>query len=326
MRFANDQIVPRSDRPLDPFLAHRRVNLPVVTGLFIKRRANTPFRKLSETDDAYPCVSVADLTNGICDLHRTSIAPTTDIQKGSLETPETPFTGSGVNDGKIEMRYTTKMCLAALIGFPAMTTAAYAQDDDKGFYAVARAGVAVSPDQKLDSADLASGSTFDEKTKYKSGVIGELGGGYDFGLVRVEQAGGYMSVKAKGLNEDGFSGEGKNKAMFVALGAYVDIPTGTFIEPYVGGGVGVARVDANLTRTDDLLGTSSSYSGKDWGLLWHVGAGVGVKVAPKVTVEVGGRYTQISGLKFDGINAGQAAVYEPTMRTLSGTLGVRYKF
>ncbi|MGC4252358.1 MAG: outer membrane beta-barrel protein [Sphingobium sp.] len=224
------------------------------------------------------------------------------------------------------MRFTKALCLAGFLGLPMMATSAQAQESDKGIYAVARAGMAVNPDQKLDSADLPSDATFDEKTKFKSGFTGEIGGGYDFGLVRVEQASGYMSLKAKGLNGDDFSGEGQNKAMYVQLGAYIDIPTGTFIEPFVGGGVGVARVDADFMRSDNLLGTSSNYSGKDWGLLYHVDAGVGFKVAPKVTVEVGGRYTQISGLKFDGVSGGQAAVFEPTMRTLSGTVGVRYKF
>jgi len=223
-------------------------------------------------------------------------------------------------------RFKTMLCLASVAGAAMVATSAYAQEDDKGFYAVARAGMAVNPDQKLNAADLPSEATFDEKTKFKSGFTGELGGGYDFGMFRIEQAGGYMSLKAKGMNSGDFSGEGRNKAMYVQLGAYVDIPTGTMIEPFVGGGVGVARVDAEFGRTDNLLGTSSSYSGKDWGLLWHADAGVGVKVAPKVTVEVAGRYTQISGLKFDGVSGGQAAVFGPTMRTLSGTVGVRYKF
>lgn len=222
-------------------------------------------------------------------------------------------------------RIFTVLGLAGLAS-AAVSTAAQAQESDTGIYAVARAGMAVNPDQKFDDADLPSSATFDEKTKYKSGFTGELGAGYDFGMFRIEQAGGYMSLKAKDLDQDGFTGEGRNKAMFVALNGYVDIPLSPMIEPFVGGGVGVARVDADLARSDNLLGTTSSYSGKDWGLLWHVDAGVGVKVAPKVTVELAGRYTQISGLKFDGVSGGQAAVFEPTMRTLSGTLGVRYKF
>ncbi|MCI4588938.1 porin family protein [Sphingobium sp. BYY-5] len=224
------------------------------------------------------------------------------------------------------MRYKTMLCFAGFLGLPVLSTSAHAQEDDKGIYAVARAGMAVSPDQKLDSADLPSSATFDEKTKYKSGFTGELGGGYDFGMFRIEQSAGYMSLKAKGLNQDDFTGEGRNKAMFVQLGGYVDIPLSSMIEPYVGGGVGVARVDAQLSRSDSLLGTTSNYSGKDWGLLWHVDAGVGVKVAPKVTVELGARYTQVSSLKFDGVSGGQATTFEPTMRTISGTMGVRYKF
>lgn len=222
------------------------------------------------------------------------------------------------------MRFTRALCLAGILGLPAIATTAHAQDDDKGIYAVARVGMAVNPDQKLDT-DAAT-STFDDKVKYKSGFTGELGAGYDFGMFRIEQTAGYMSLKAKGLSGDDFSGDGRNKAMVVSLGAYVDIPTGSMIEPYVGGGAGIARVDASLGRSDDLLGTASSYAGKDWGLLWHVDAGVGIKVAPNVTVEVGGRYTQISGLKFDGVSDGSSAVYKPTMRTLSGTVGIRYKF
>ncbi|WP_185999979.1 outer membrane beta-barrel protein [Novosphingobium lindaniclasticum] len=223
------------------------------------------------------------------------------------------------------MRNWTMLSVAGALMLPAMATAAHAEDD-KGIYAVARVGMAVKPDQRFDDSDLPASATFDDKTKYKSGFTGELGGGYDFGPVRVEQTGGYMSLKAKGLGDDDYSGSGRNKAMFASIGAFVDIPTGSIVEPYIGGGVGAARVDASLGRTDELLGDTSSYSGKDWGLLWHVDAGVGIKVAPKVTVELGGRYTQISGLKFDGVNNGVPAVYEPTMRTLSGTLGVRYKF
>lgn len=231
--------------------------------------------------------------------------------------------------GKIIMlRFKTILCLAGAVGISSLATTAQAQESDSGIYAVARGGVSVSPDQKFDDADLPTSATFDRKTKYSSGFTGELGGGYDFGMFRLEQTAGYMSSKAKGLNDDenGFTGTGRNKAMFVSINGYVDIPMGGVIQPYVGGGVGAARVNAKLSRTDTLLETTTSYSGKDWGLLWHADAGVGFAVAPKVTLEVGGRYTQISGLKFDGASDGTDAVFKPTMRTISGTVGVRYKF
>jgi opacity protein-like surface antigen len=222
-------------------------------------------------------------------------------------------------------RLSLPLILIGLAASPLFSAAAHAQDDDKGIYAVARAGMAVDPQQKIGSADDIV-SAFDDKTKYKSGITGQIGAGYDFGMFRVEQTVGYTNLKAKGLDQDGFTGEGRNKAMSMTVAGYIDIPVSSFIIPYVGGGVGVTRVDARLSRTDDLTGIASSYSGKDWGMMWHADAGVGIRVAPKVMLEVGGRYSQASGLKFDGVSNGQDTVFKPKMRTLSGTLGVRYMF
>lgn len=81
-----------------------------------------------------------------------------------------------------------------------------------------------------------------------------------------------------------------------------------------------------MARVDQITGTSSSYDGKDWGLLLHADAGIGIKVAPKVTVEVGGRYSWINKLKFEGQSGGAAATFEPKLSTISGTVGVRYAF
>ena len=146
---------------------------------------------------------------------------------------------------------------AAIAGITVLPAPASAAEDGKGIYVVVRGGMSVKPDQKFDEADLPASTTFDQKTKYKSGVTGELGGGYDFGIFRLEQAGGYMSLDAKDLDDDGYFGEGRNKAMFVSLSAYIDIPLSRMVEPYVGGGAGIARVDATLSRTDDLSLTMS---------------------------------------------------------------------
>lgn len=234
---------------------------------------------------------------------------------------------AGANNGMLSTmtRLSLAFGLIGLAGLPLLSTAAYAQDDERGIYAVARAGMAVDPEQKVDSADDIV-SAFDDKTKYKSGLTGQIGAGYDFGMFRVEQTVGYTNLKAKNLEENGFTGEGRNKAFAMSVAGYIDIPVSSFIVPYVGGGVGITRVDASLSRTDDLTGIASSYAGKDWGMLWHADAGLGIRVSPKVTLEVGGRYSQASGLKFDGVSAGRDTVFEPKMRTLSGTVGVRYMF
>ena len=55
-------------------------------------------------------------------------------------------------------------------------------------------------------------------------------------------------------------------------------------------------------------------------------AGIGIQVAARTTLEVGARYSQTSRLSFAGQNFGTATSYQPTLRALSGTIGVRHVF
>lgn len=221
------------------------------------------------------------------------------------------------------------LCFLAL-GVAALPFAAPASAQDepaRGIYVVARGGASINPDQKLDVSNLPASSTFSEKTKYKTGVTGQIGGGYDFGMFRIEQTVGYTSsdLKLDDAQTGGFAASGKTKSLSMSVAGYVDIPVSTMFVPYVGGGIGGARVEANLARVT-ASGVGSSYSGKDWGMMWHADAGIGINIRPKTTLEIGGRYTQTSSLKFDGQNAGIATVYEPKLRNLSGTVGIRHIF
>ena len=220
---------------------------------------------------------------------------------------------------------------ASLLGLAAITamsvSPAQAQENDgKGIYAVARAGASFQPKQTLDGSAFDLSDTFDKKTDYERGFTGEIGAGYDFGIVRVEQTIGYTQHDPKGLDVGDLTGNGSFNAYNVNLNAFIDLPVSKIFVPFAGGGVGLARVDADLSRADDATGASSSYSGKDWGLLWHADAGIGVHLSSKATVELGARYTRISSLKFDGQNNGADTTFSPKMSTLSGTLGLRYSF
>lgn len=225
---------------------------------------------------------------------------------------------------------TSLMVRALAIGIAALPFAApaFAQDETaRGIYVVARGGASINPEQKFDTADLPTSSTFLDKTKYKTGITGQIGGGYDFGMFRIEQTVGYASSDLK-LGDTGigsFAASGKTKSLSMSVAGYVDIPVSTMFVPYVGGGVGGARVEADLARVT-AAGIGSSYSGKDWGMLWHADAGIGINIKPKTTLEIGGRYTQTSSLRFDGQNAGIATTYEPKLRSLSGTVGIRHIF
>ncbi|MGN8000954.1 outer membrane protein [Sphingomonas sp. 22176] len=203
----------------------------------------------------------------------------------------------------------------------------HAQDSSKGIYAVVRAGGVIQPDQKLDRNGLPT-ATINDNTKYRTGITGEIGGGYAFGMFRLEQTIGYTDLK---LNRDraetgGFLADGRAKMLSATINGYVDIPLGTLFQPYVGGGIGVARVDARMSRINAATGIGSSYAGKDWGMLWHADAGLGIRVTPKATLEVGARYSRISSLAFNGQNAGAARRFEPQLNGISGNVGLRYRF
>jgi opacity protein-like surface antigen len=191
-------------------------------------------------------------------------------------------------------------------------------DNSRGIYGVARVGATFGTGQKLGS--LPDRSAFTANSSYKPGITGDIGVGYDFGMFRVEQTAGYTQFKPKA--NSGMSGS--TDAFTIGVSGYVDIPTGTRFEPYLGAGVGAARVQSRLSQTGST--TTSAYNGKDWGFMWHADAGVGYRLTSKMTVEVGGRYSQIGSLSFSGQNNAVNVNYQPKLNTWSGTVGLRYRF
>jgi opacity protein-like surface antigen len=223
-------------------------------------------------------------------------------------------------------RLTHGFMLACLVAIPLATAARAQETRETGIYAVVRAGGSIAPKQKLDLNDLSA--SFPEDAKYKTALTGQVGAGYDFGRFRIEQTLGYTSneLNSKDLKSDGFSGDGRTRALSMTIAGYVDIPVTDRIVPYVGGGVGAARVETRLSSQNATTGATSSFNGKDWGLMWHADAGVGVRMSPKTTLEFGARYSQTSGLKYDGLNAAIKTRYEPKLSSVSGTVGVRHVF
>jgi opacity protein-like surface antigen len=209
-------------------------------------------------------------------------------------------------------------------------TAAHAQDaqdaPQKGWYGVARGGATVDASQSLDSAGLPTNVTFDQKTRHNTAPTGELGAGYSFGMFRLEQTVGYTGITPRNLTSGNYTGSGRTNALTLAVSGFVDIPTGTRFSPFLGAGVGAARVQSHLSRVDEGTGNDSSYDGNKFGLLWHADAGVGYRISQHLTAELSGRYTSISNLSFDGQSNGVSVTYKPKIGYISALAGVRYAF
>ena len=162
---------------------------------------------------------------------------------------------------------------------------------DPGFYAGVNAGLIVPSDVRVSSP----GFSADVSRKVGYAIGGAAG--YDFGTnVRAEAE---ISYKANDTSElkNGNSATGYNSsitALNFMANAYYDIhAVHSFgVMPYVGGGVGVAR----LSNSNGVVAGGSS---SDTVFAYQVGAGVAYDVSSNVTMDVGYRYFGTSDAKFN---------------------------
>ncbi len=102
--------------------------------------------------------------------------------------------------------------------------------------------------------------------------------------------------------------------------AYVDIPTGLGITPYVGGGIGYAEV---LAQDLAVTGTALAED-KDVGLAYQFKAGVAFSVTPQSEITIGYRFFGTEDLDMIGLSGGEVAV--EGLRTHIAEIGLRINF
>lgn len=218
-----------------------------------------------------------------------------------------------------------RVVLVGATALSAMPTAAQSLEKVAGPYGVLRAGVAADTDVRLRETDAALGS-FRRNSDFKPGFAGEIGGGYDFGGFRLEGTIGYATAKLDRNRQQIDGADGSARALNLGIAGYVDLPLSRTVVPYVGAGIGASRVRASLTRPGVTAGTDSRFDGRDWGFSYHVDAGLGLRVAPRTTVELGARYMTTSNLDFGGRNGLAAQNFRPRLSSVSALLGVRQVF
>lgn len=217
----------------------------------------------------------------------------------------------------------------------ALPTAAAAQAAG-GTYAVLRAGPQLDADLHMKGGDATAPSTFPKDADFKTGLVGEIGLGYQLGGLRVEGTVGYDSAGANldRLASKQMAASGRLKTLNLGVAAYYDLNMGGGFSPYVGGGIGAARTTARLARISaetPTAGIGSTMKGSDWGFRWHLDAGVGFAVSPATVLEVGARYSKVTGLTIDGTmpNIGGKSLdhdYKPRATSTSFLVGLRQKF
>lgn len=130
-----------------------------------------------------------------------------------------------------------------------------------------------------------------EKNKLKN-FGGDVAVGAKMGAVRAELAYTYLAKDDKTRKDDDGSYKSEISVQSFMLNGYYDIENPTIFKPYVGAGVGMAKMKYRFTDTYPAApedNETNSFSKNKFA--YSLMAGVGAEITKNVTVDVGYRYT-----------------------------------
>lgn len=160
---------------------------------------------------------------------------------------------------------------ALMVGLSISPAVADGMNSSGGWYAGAFAGAAWPNDIDVNGADDLSADT----GFAFGGVIGKNVSNN----VRVELEVSNWSADAECSGKCSVS-EFDVDALSILGNAWVDIPVGHEVTPYVGGGIGYAGVGLDGGSVDET----------SWGFAWQLGAGLRMDVGTNMKLDVGYRY------------------------------------
>lgn len=91
-----------------------------------------------------------------------------------------------------------------------------------------------------------------------------------------------------------YDGEGSFDILTFMANLWYDVPLSDSINPYIGGGVGLAIVDGETTYSPD----NTAYDSTEVAFAFQVGAGLRLDVSDNITLDVGYRLRGIDGPSF----------------------------
>ena len=115
----------------------------------------------------------------------------------------------------------------------------------------------------------------------------------------------------------GGAGDGEVGALVGLVNAYYDLDFGLPLRPYLGGGIGGARVSIDADGPLEI-------DDKGWAFAWNLAAGLGYQLADGLELTGGYRYLRIEGTDFDVDGGGELDVGNYASHEV--LLGLRYSF
>lgn len=119
------------------------------------------------------------------------------------------------------------------------------------------------------------------------------------------------------VGKSGPIGEMKLETQSIMVNAYYDINTNTAFTPYVGAGLGYAKVKASLSSSVMSMDTD------DTNFAWQVGAGVAYALNDNISFDLGYRYTDMGDISKQYSTANNYKIDVDSHELL---LGARYSF
>ena len=192
------------------------------------------------------------------------------------------------------------------------------------FYVGGHGGISIQQDSDLEDPAFPALGVTSFEVEFDAGPLFGFVAGYDFGNFRAEGEVTYRTndiddVVINGTAVAGLPGvtlDGDVTSWAIMANGYYDIDTGTIVTPYIGGGIGVQIVEADLRVT--ALGVTATADETDAVFAGQIAAGLAVEVMPKLDITVDYRFLISSDPDFDGTEA------ENTNHSIRA--GVRYTF
>ena len=177
---------------------------------------------------------------------------------------------------------------------------------------------------KVDSVSNA-GARAVVKSDLGNSWIAGVGAGYKWQWLRADATIDY-GIKAKysgdtASKQDDFTA--KIDSIAVLAHAYGALDTWWALTPYVGAGVGTARVSTSDFRQHFLAAVPAASTNTQWNLAWALMAGVSYRVSGNYSIDLGYRHINLG----DAQTGRDAYGNQLTFKKLSGDeirLGVRY--
>ncbi len=204
----------------------------------------------------------------------------------------------------LSKRFIAVAGLAVLVGAGAPGTVPGARAQ---WYASANAGVSILRDYDITDTFAAGNATGEVDSD--NGAVFSAAVGHAWGGLRVEGEFSYRkndldSVRVDTITVAGvvftalgtFDFEGDTTSYGFMANGWYDFDTGSNWVPFVGLGVGVARLNLDI---QSVAGVGVTYDESDTVFAYQVGAGLGYRVTPTMTVTLSYRYFATKDPEFD---------------------------